>query len=60
MYINNQYDAIVIGKKTMVLDGNQTIVEDINRIISHIQNNALLATKNKYHFAIKVYKCYDY
>ena len=53
MYIKNQYDAIVVGKKTIVLDGNQTIVENINRIISHIRNNTVLATKNNYYFAIK-------
>ena len=56
MYIKNQYDAIVIDKKTIALEANQTIVENINRIISHIQNNTVLATKGKYHFAIKSIK----
>jgi len=53
MYIKNQYDAIVIDKKTTLLEGNETIVENINRVIAHIQNNTILATKNKYHFATK-------
>lgn len=53
MYIKNQYDAIVVDKKTTLLEGNETIVENINRVIAHIRNNTILATKNKYYFATK-------
>lgn len=53
MYIKNQYDVIVVDKKTTLLEGNETIVENINRVIAHIQNNTILATKNKYYFATK-------
>lgn len=53
MHIKNQYDAIVVDKKTTLLEGNETIVENINRVIAHIQNNTILATKNKYRFATK-------
>jgi len=53
MYIKNQYDAIVVDKKTTLLEGNETIVENINRVIVHIQNNTILATKNKYYFTTK-------
>ncbi len=53
MYVKQQYDAIAVGKKITVIHGNETIVENINRIISYIQNNTIFATKNKYHFATK-------
>jgi len=56
MYIKNQYDVIVIDKKMTLLESNETIVENINRVIVYIQNNSILATKNKYHFATKSIK----
>ncbi len=53
MYIKNQYDKINIDNKDIVLDGNESIVKDINKVIDHIQNHKILATKAKRHFAIK-------
>ncbi len=53
MYIKQQYDKIKLGKKEITLKNNQTIIENINRIINHIQNNKILATKGKRHFGLK-------
>jgi len=53
MYIKQQYDKIKLGKKEITLKNNQTIVEDINRVINHIQTNKILATKAKRYFGLK-------
>lgn len=53
MYIKKQYNKIRIGKKEITLDDNESIIENINRVIEHIQNHKILATKAKQHFAIK-------
>ena len=56
MYIKQQYDKIDINKKEITIDGNETVVENINRLIAHIQNHKTLATKAKRHFATKQIK----
>ena len=54
MYIKQQYDKIKIdNSKEFTLQGSETIVENINRLIVYIQNNKVLATKINRHFAIK-------
>ena len=53
MYIKKQYDNIDISKKEITLDGNETVVENINRVIEHIQNHKILATKANRHFGMK-------
>ena len=53
MYIKQQYDKI--EKKEIKLD-TDSVVENINRVIEHIQNHKILATKAKRHFAIKQIK----
>lgn len=53
MYIKTQYDKTDITKKVITLDGNETITENINRIINHIQTHKVLATKAKRYFGMK-------
>ena len=53
MYIKQQYDSLNTNKKTVPLEGNETIVENVNRVIEHIKNNPIHATKNRFLFAIK-------
>ncbi len=53
MYIKNQYDKIDINDQQINIDEYETIVENINRVIEHIQNNKILATKANRYFAIK-------
>lgn len=53
MYIKQQYNKIKIDNKEIILEGKETIVEDINRVLYYIQNNKILATKGKQYFAIK-------
>ncbi len=55
MYIKQQYDKIEIEKKEIRVD-KESVVENINRVIEHIQNHKILATKAKRHFAIKQIK----
>jgi len=53
MKIQQQYNKIEIDTKEIVVKGKDTIVENINRVLAHIQENKILATKGKQYFAIK-------
>ncbi len=56
MMIKKQYDALRIESKEIILEGNEIIVENINRVIAYIQEHKVLATKGKQYFAIKYIK----
>ena len=56
MMIKKQYDALKIESKEIILEGNETIIENINRVIAYIQEHKVLATKGKQYFAIKYIK----
>ena len=51
--IKKQYDAFKIEGKEIILEGNETIVENINRVIAYIQEHKVLASKGRQYFAIK-------
>jgi len=53
MIITKQYETIKIKSKEITFSGNETIVENINRVIAYIQVHKVLATKGKHYFAIK-------
>ena len=55
MYIHKQFNKNIKTQdlKDFELTGNQTIIENINRVIKYIQTNKVLASKAKWHFAIK-------
>jgi len=53
MYIKNQYDTINLKKEPIALQNNETIVENINRLIAHIQHHKIVATKANRHFGMK-------
>ncbi|MBU1667766.1 plasmid pRiA4b ORF-3 family protein [bacterium] len=56
MYIKKQYDKIDINKQEITLEGNETVVENINRVIEYIQTHKILATKANRYFAMKQIK----
>ena len=55
MYIHKQFkkDIKIQDLKDFELTGNQTILENINRLIKYIQTNKVLASKARGHFPIK-------
>jgi len=53
MIIKKHYDEIEVASQEITLSGNETIVENINRVIAYIQEHKVLATKEKHYFAIK-------
>ncbi|CAA6800397.1 MAG: Unknown protein [uncultured Sulfurovum sp.] len=53
MMIKKQYDEIEVERKEIIFSGNETIVENINRVMAYIQEHKVLATKGKHYFAIK-------
>jgi len=53
MTIKKQYEKIKIESKEITFSGNETIVENINRVIVYIQEHKVLATKGRQYFAIK-------
>lgn len=55
MYIKKQFNKNIKKQdlKGFELTGNQTIVENINRVIKYIQTNKVLASKSNRHFTIK-------
>jgi len=55
MYIKKQYDKIKIDDK-ITLTGNETVVENVNRMIEHIQNHKILVGKAKKVFSAKSIK----
>ena len=53
MIIQKAYNALKVEQKEIILEGKETIVENINRVISYIQEHKVLATKGRQYFAIK-------
>ncbi len=55
MYIHKQFNKDIKTQdlKDFELTSNQTIIENINRLIKYIQTNKVLASKARRHFAIK-------